>query len=1244
MKAFYFSVIFFLCVSYLAFPQQKYLRAVEKGRFEKLSEMVLNALESNQRDLDANIGATLLYYRNESPYYDIRKAHLANVLSKELFQEITDEKRIGKLNEQNINLDYFLGLQDSIYYKSYTQLIETPSVESCNDYMNFFTDLPRAYKSDVLRLRNKLAYQLALTENKVSVYQQFIDNYPDAVQIYDVIKRRDELAYQSAISSKDIAMVQAFIDKYPSSDLRLKAIEVRDRLAYDRALSENSVSAFQRFLTIYPKSKWVAEVTDLRDKKAFETTEDNLAGWEEYVNSYPSSKLLNQAKLKLYGYAWEKAKAMSTVEAYENFIQKYAQSSFAAQAKDAISKIRYDALMKAFSVSEAKRYLQANSVSTRYTFSVADSLIKYAFDSGDPAVLEEVVQQTSGEIRNRIYSAIYYYHTLDGEMISLEKYFESSAENDSAQNGNVQNKISPIGEFVLPKEMDFEIARLGDELYLNGSFDPNMLVKYEEYIRLARGKERSFIAIQKIIKEDLDQKNWARALAKVEKYTQLILSEGNYLDSLSPTIKKLSNLKEILFKPYDASIIPKNWGMPVNTLSGREYAPTLSADDKTLFFIGGGRPNNLPSDRNDEDIFVSKNRANSWSPPVLVRDLSSPNSNEGVQHISSDATKLLLFINGALHVANKSLLGWDTPLPLDQINTSDWQADANFTSDNNAMLFTSSRPTNYNFALNGLTLSEQRRLSYHGESGESVDIYVSLKDVNGNWGEAINLGPVINTDYNERSPFLHPDMKTLYFSSSGHGGLGSMDVFKSTRLSDTCWTCWSKPENLGKEINTTGSDSGYKISTSGEMAYFTYEKSSNVESSILFLLDISGSMEGEKLEALKQATMSVCKSAIEKKSEIAILTFGNNCRGPIVDIYPFTKDISNLGLFIDNLSTIGGTPMYEAYYVASEFMKNYSSRKSTNKVITLMTDGMADGCMSNLAKTLTKLKSKKILFKTQTIAFDVNENSVAYYDLKTISNFSKGNFYHANNTEELGLKFESANNDIFSLNSGSNNKDIYYLKLPPSMRPEFVAKIQGKLTDKSGNKVDAQIKWEDLELNKTIGVSNVDPETGEYFIILPMGKLYGYYVQKTGYYPVANNLDLRKYNKPVDLENNIQMVSLEEMVDKGLSVIAKNLFFETNKSDLLPYSIPELERVSKIIKTLGRKIQILGHTDDVGTVPFNQALSERRAESVMKYLISLGCDPAMINSMGLGKSMPVADNQTEAGRAANRRVEIKFSN
>jgi len=88
------------------------------------------------------------------------------------------------------------------------------------------------------------------------------------------------------------------------------------------------------------------------------------------------------------------------------------------------------------------------------------------------------------------------------------------------------------------------------------------------------------------------------------------------------------------------------------------------------------------------------------------------------------------------------------------------------------------------------------------------------------WGDPINLGPVINTPYAETSHFIHPDGKTLYFSSDAHYGFGGLDVFKATRLSDTSWTEWSEPINLGKEINNDDDDWGYMVDISGDSAFF----------------------------------------------------------------------------------------------------------------------------------------------------------------------------------------------------------------------------------------------------------------------------------------------------------------------------------------------------------------------------------------------------------------------------------------
>jgi hypothetical protein len=245
---------------------------------------------------------------------------------------------------------------------------------------------------------------------------------------------------------------------------------------------------------------------------------------------------------------------------------------------------------------------------------------------------------------------------------------------------------------------------MGDALSLNGGFQLYLLGQYEDYIRAAKGKERSFVAIQKMITADLDKKLWPNAIAKIDKYTQLILSEGNYLDSLSPTITKLKDLKDILAKPFDVSIVPKNWGEPVNSFGGGEYSPILSADGNTLYFLAWLRKDNFKPQYTEHDIFISKKIKNKWTVPKLVKELSNPNSNEGVEHSSSDGTNLIVYIDGALTSVSKVKNGWDAPKPLNEINQGDWQADATFSSDNNAIFFASARATNFNTALNNLSI------------------------------------------------------------------------------------------------------------------------------------------------------------------------------------------------------------------------------------------------------------------------------------------------------------------------------------------------------------------------------------------------------------------------------------------------------------------------------------------------------------------------------------------------------------
>jgi len=146
------------------------------------------------------------------------------------------------------------------------------------------------------------------------------------------------------------------------------------------------------------------------------------------------------------------------------------------------------------------------------------------------------------------------------------------------------------------------------------------------------------------------------------------------------------------------------------------------------------------------------------------------------------------------------------------INSVNHDEAAFLTSDGKALIFTSDRPGGIgNFVENGR--------GFHGGFNGNMDIYVCTKTDSG-WSDPINIGSTINTPFAERSPFLSADGKTLYFSSDGHHGLGRLDVFKSIRLSDTSWTEWSEPENLGRYINSVDDDWGYKFGVTGDSAFF----------------------------------------------------------------------------------------------------------------------------------------------------------------------------------------------------------------------------------------------------------------------------------------------------------------------------------------------------------------------------------------------------------------------------------------
>ena len=229
----------------------------------------------------------------------------------------------------------------------------------------------------------------------------------------------------------------------------------------------------------------------------------------------------------------------------------------------------------------------------------------------------------------------------------------------------------------------------------------------------------------------------------------------------------------------------------------------------------------------------------------------------------------------------------------------------------------------------------------------------------------------------------------------------------------------------------------------------------------------------------------------------------------------------------------------------------------------------------------------------------------------------------------------------FSRNFSENNTDIFRFELPKEHQPDAVVTIKGVVYNtKTRRPMQARIIYESLPDGKEIGMIESDPLTGEYQLILPSGKMYGYLAEAEGFIAINANIDLKNTEVYDELSNDLYLVPIE----KGAIVRLNNIFFDFDKYILIEESFPELIRTIEFLnKNEDIKISVEGHTDNIGTQKYNSTLSEKRAMAVVDYLVKGGIARDRMQPKGWGKSKPIASNDYEIdGRELNRRVNFRI--
>ncbi len=224
---------------------------------------------------------------------------------------------------------------------------------------------------------------------------------------------------------------------------------------------------------------------------------------------------------------------------------------------------------------------------------------------------------------------------------------------------------------------------------------------------------------------------------------------------------------------------------------------------------------------------------------------------------------------------------------------------------------------------------------------------------------------------------------------------------------------------------------------------------------------------------------------------------------------------------------------------------------------------------------------------------------------------------------------------------GFGGLDFYYFDLPPNARPELITYLKGKVYDAVSKKpLEASFELIDLSTQKSIYTSLSERSSGEFFMTLTSNKDYALNVSKPGYLFYSGNFSM---SSATDKTKPFLMDVPLQPIDTGKVEPLKNVFFDTDKSDLRPESKAELDKLLAFLssnKTL--KIQLRGHTDNVGDKKKNQLLSENRAKAVYAYLVGNGIIKERLTYKGFGDTQPQVPNDTPEHRQINRRTEYKI--
>ena len=483
----------------------------------------------------------------------------------------------------------------------------------------------------------------------------------------------------------------------------------------------------------------------------------------------------------------------------------------------------------------------------------------------------------------------------------------------------------------------------------------------------------------------------------------------------------------------------------------------------------------------------------------------------------------------------------------------------------------------------------------------------------------VNMGEAINSEFNEYSPVITTDDNTMIYTRLIKDTRDSKRLQEDFFISTKKDNLWTKSVNLGPPVNTYNNEGQPSLSPDGKILIFTacedYDGYGNGRTGYGSCDIFFSKRVGKNWSVPKNIGKPINSAAWESQSSYA-------------------SDGKTLYFVSNRKDGYGGSDIWKSSVDSTGYWGN----------------------PVNLGPVINTKGNEFSVFihpDNQTLYFSSDGHpGLGGLDIFVSRKDALGNWsepvnlgYPINTPNDEESFFVNAKGDKAYFSSdkagGFGGFDLYYFDLYEEARPKLVTYLKWIVYDsKSNEKLEAKFELIDLKTGNLVVESYSDKMNGDFLVSIPSDNDYALNVSKNGYLFYSENFSLK--GQKSELDPFIKNIPLQP-IDIGDAIILKNVFFDVDMFNLKNESLIELNKLVDFLnKNSTLIIEISGHTDNQGKSDHNKTLSENRAKAVYDYLISRKISEKRLSYKGYGDTRPIESNDTEPGRAVNRRTEVKI--